>query len=131
MSSTRINGSATACLALLLLGTGCAKLPLENAAPGTPILSSTGERTALGVACTVLVDDPDGDRVTIRFTATPEGGLAQASVWSAFITSGRPTEFQLDLGDGVWHVSAVARDELEEESPRGHLDVTVAPAQSP
>jgi hypothetical protein len=110
--------------AVLLLVAGCAKLPEENSAPGAPVLG-TGSVTPGNVEILVLVDDPDGDMVTLHFQADNGSGI-QDFAWTSFIASGRQESFILNLAPGQWTLTATAKDELEDESAEATLELTVA-----
>ena len=106
---------------------GCAKLPLDNEPPGAPILVSDGISGPSGVAFRVLVDDPDGDRITLQFQVTREGSFPESFNWTSFFASGEETVFFLSLvSAGQWTVTARARDELNETSPPTTIDLLVS-----
>ena len=109
----------------LVLLAGCAKLPLENSAPGTPILTSDGIRHAAGIEVLVSVDDPDNDKVTMQFRATQTSGTVQEFSWTSFIDSGSEEIFYLNLSLGQWTVTATAKDEWEELSGVATMDLLV------
>lgn len=109
----------------LLTLSGCAKLPLDNSAPSAPEISTEGTPQVNNVAVQVLVDDPDGDRVTLKFRATHSGGSVQEFSWTSFIDSGKRETFYLGLGSGQWTLSAQAKDELAEVSSSSSIDITV------
>ena len=112
-------------LVLACLMSGCAKLPLDNGAPAAPELSLSGPPQTNNVAVEVMVDDPDGDRVSLKFTATPSSGVAQDFAWTSFLDSGETEVFYLGLGSGTWTLTAKAKDEWEEESRTRVLQVVV------
>ncbi len=119
-------GSGMILLALVSIF-GCAKLPMDNEAPGAPILESDGLSSPFGVSVRVLVDDPDGDMITLQFEASREGGISQAFNWTNFFASGEEEVFLLNLvPPGQWTLTARARDELDEMSPSTTLDLTVS-----
>ena len=111
----------------LLTLAGCAELPLENSAPEPPVLASDGVyHAATGVAVDVTCVDPDGDRITILFTAV-SATVQQDFAWTSFIDSGQTATFYLDLGLGDWTLRAVGKDELAESGDMGTLDLNVHP----
>jgi hypothetical protein len=112
-------------IGLMTLIGGCAKLPLDNEAPGTPVISSDGILTPYGVAVRVTVDDADSDMVTINFQADSALGGAVDFAWTSFIASGEQAEFYLNLSVGQWTITARARDEWEELSPPASYDLVV------
>src|SRR5210317_1080584 len=97
-------------LALLLAVAGCAKLPLDNGAPSAPELALASSQIN-NVAIQVMVDDPDGDRVTLKFRATNALGAVVDFSWTSFVDSGSEEIFYLGLGLGQWTISAQAKDE--------------------
>ncbi|MEZ4387893.1 MAG: hypothetical protein R3D98_10010 [Candidatus Krumholzibacteriia bacterium] len=117
----------TLCLLLAVLAGACAELPQTNDPPGPPVLESTGiYQAGVGVAVDVTCTDPDGDRVTIRFTAV--SGVNRVDFdWTSFIASDRIETFYLGLGVGDWIITAVARDELDELGAPGVLELNVHP----
>lgn len=114
-------------LGILISGvlTGCAKLPFDNEAPGAPALTSTGEIGTYGVEILVMVDDPDGDMIAIKFQATNSVDVTQEFSWTSFIASGVEESFVLGLSQGQWTLSAQAKDEIEDLSPTTTIDLTV------
>ena len=113
-------------LVVVSLISGCAKLPMENDAPGAPILFSDGEYHPGGVEIRVNVDDPDGDMVSLHFQATNSNNITQDFIWTSFIASSEEAYFFLNLSVGQWTLAAQAKDELEELSPTASYDMTVA-----
>ncbi len=117
-------------LATLLVLTslaGCAKLPMENEPPSAPVLTSDGIVGPFGVEISVLVDDPDGDMVTLQIQATPASGVPQTFSWTSFFASGQEEVFLLNLNPvGSWVLTATARDEIDEESASSTTNLTVA-----
>jgi hypothetical protein len=112
-------------LVLACLMSGCAKLPLDNGAPAVPELSLSGPPQANNVAVEVTVDDPDGDRISLKFIATHSTGATQDFAWTSFLDSGETEVFYLGLSTGTWTLSAKAKDEWEEESKARVLEVVV------
>ena len=111
----------------MFLLTGCAKLPMDNEPPSAPLITTDGVATALGVAFQVMVDDPDGDMVTVQFQATTPGGFPQTFNWTSFFASGVEETFLLNLVPlGQWTVTVLARDELNETSGETVLQLTVS-----
>lgn len=110
---------------LILACGGCAELPLDNEAPEAPVLASTGiVEPGLGVAISATCRDPDGDRVTLQFSAS-SGGTVIPYEWTSFIEDGVTEVFYLQLAPGAWVVEAVARDELDEVGERSSIALTV------
>lgn len=105
---------------------GCAKLPFDNEAPEAPVVTSSGVMGPYGVEIMVTVDDPDGDMVSVRFTATNSGDVVQEFTWTSFISSGVEEVFVLGLSQGQWTLSAQAKDEIDELSPTTTIDLTVS-----
>ena len=114
--------TTTLCAALLIFA-GCAKLPQDNSAPAAPVLG-TGSVTPGNVEILVMVNDADGDMVTLQFQAN-NGVSVQDFAWTSFIPSGQETSFFLNLSQGQWTLTARAKDEMEDESPLGSLELTV------
>jgi hypothetical protein len=112
-------------LAIGVLFSGCAKLPLDNGAPKAPRLTLAGTAQINNVPIEVVVDDPDSDRVTLSFTAENKSGETQEFVWTSFIDSGQAEVFTLGLGSGEWEITARAKDEWEEIGPAGSMTVSV------
>lgn len=113
-------------LIFVTLIAGCAKLPMENDPPGAPVIFSDGEYHSGGVEIRVIVDDPDGDMVTLHFQATSSQGNFQDFIWTSFVASGEEAYFYLNLAVGQWSLAAQAKDELEELSPTARYDLTVS-----
>jgi hypothetical protein len=121
--------AAAAILAMAVVGAmllpGCAKLPLANDPPEVPSFHSTGiSEPGFGVPVTVAASDPDGDRVSIQFR-TILGVDVQESAWTSFVESGSTTEFYLNLAPGTYTLQARAKDELEEMSDYGAVELVV------
>jgi hypothetical protein len=118
--------AALASAAVLILACGgCAELPLDNEPPEAPVLVSTGTvEPGLGVAIIATCRDPDGDRVTLQFSAS-SGGTVIPFEWTSFIEDGATEVFYLQLALGAWVVEAVARDELDEVGERSSIALTV------
>lgn len=116
---------AIAAAAALLLSAGCAMLPLDNEPPEAPVLESDGDRVAgFGLPVAVTCEDPDGDRVALRFRAV--AGPSQVDfAWTSYVESGEETIFYLDLPPGAWRLEAWARDEMDETGATSTLDLTV------
>jgi hypothetical protein len=122
-------GSTAAVLTAAVVGSvllaGCAKLPLANDPPEVPSFHSTGiSEPGFGVPVTVAARDPDGDRVSIQFR-TIVGVDVQESTWTSFVDSGSTTEFYLNLAPGTYTLQARARDEFEEMSDYGAVELVV------
>ena len=114
------------CILTLVFLASCAKLPMENDAPGAPIVVSDGVYFSGGVEVLVTVDDPDGDMVTLHFLATNPSGLVKDFTWSSFVASGEEESFFLGIGLGQWTLKTQARDELDELSPTTSYDFVVS-----
>jgi len=114
------------CFLLSSFMASCAKLPMENDPPGAPVVFSDGVWQPTGVEIRVLVDDPDGDMVTLHFQATDSTGLINDFAWTSFIASGEEGAFFLGLSQGQWSITAQARDELDEQSPITSYQLTVS-----
>ncbi len=117
-------------IAIILILTalpGCAQLPMENEPPSAPVLTSDGLVGPFGVEVSVLVDDSDGDMVTVQIQATPPSGVPQTFSWTSFFASGQEEVFLLNLNPvGSWNLVAKARDEADEESVSSTTSLTVA-----
>ena len=113
------------CLMAVTLVTSCAKLPMENDAPGAPVLYSDGEYQPGGVEVRVTVDDPDGDMVSLHFQTISSSHIINDFIWTSFVDSGEEAFFYLNIGTGQYSLTAQAKDELEELSVVTSYDLLV------